>query len=439
MRRNTINEFYWKRLNKLNEALPASAGSMGMNPAGPPTGQPGGPGDPMGQNPTPPPPQGGPSNLGAGPQQPEDMADDPQYPEMPEGEGEDQDYENWKVAYVKESIKGDPNTLEQLILKIRDKITDGNPKKFVEDNLQICFLRQHQDILIPSKKIRDLVKKQLDRNLPATTIVGHMTDVLKENPLINKVYIKLLGCRGGKGDDHRKFVAALLGAVQVGSGMDNEDLVFEETDYSIRISTRFNAKWGDVNFGTWSLKEGDPEKFLKPAELKRLDGGSPEERDVLRRRVVMESIADKYKERAFVINSVTEDGTIQHVGFDISNCLRSAFVDGKLVVRTRGSDILQAFIDDDGSIVPVPDMSIYYVKESDMMNDKGKPELEEIEFIAHKNGSLYLKAQGDLLKEASTSLQGIIFKETPWEGNPSDMMRISRCVPSVPEMLLKDC
>ena len=436
--KSKINTHYWKR--KLNEeGMPAQGGDMGAMPGGPPGSPPGGPGDPMGQNPTPPPPQGGPKNPKGGPQQPEDMANDPQYPDMPEEDPVDQDFENWKIAYVKESIKGDPKALEQLILKIRDKKLDPNPRKFVEDNLQICFLRQHQDVLIPSKKIRELIKKQLDRNLPGTTLVTHITETLETTPLVNNIFIKLLGLGGGKQDLHRKFIASLVGGVQIGSGMDNEDVIFEETEYSIRISTRFNTKWGDVNLGSWSLKEGDPEKFLKPAELKRLDGGSPEEKDVLRRRVVMEAIADKFKERAFIVNSVSEDGTIQHLGFDISNCLRSAFIDGKLVVRTRGSDILQAFIDEDGSIVPVPDMSIYYVKEGDTMNDKGKPELEEIEFIAHKNGTLFLKAQGDLIKEASTSLQGLIFKEVPWEGNPSDMMRISRCVPSVPEQLLKDC
>lgn len=429
---NRINEDFW-----LDEADTPDLG-VGMNmPGGPPTSQPGGPGDPMGQNPPPPPKQNGPANL---PQQPEDLSDDPQYPEMPEEEDESRDFENWKITYVKESIKGDPNALEQLILKIRAKEMDPYPRKFVEDNLQICFLRQHQDILIPSKKIRDLIKKQLDRNLPATTVVSHITEVLKTSPFVNNIFVKLLGAGGGKQDYHRKFIAALLGAVQVGSGVDNEDIVFEETDYSIRISTRFNAKWGDVSLGTWSLNEGDPEKYLKPPELKRLDGGNPEEKDVLRRRIIMESIADKFKERAFVINTVTTDGTIQHLGLDLGNCLRSAYVDGKLVVRLRGSDILQAFIDEDGSVIPVPDMSIYYVKESDDVNDKGKPELEEIEFITHKNGTLFLKAQGDLIKEVSTTLQGIIFRETPWEGNPSDLMRYAySCLPPVSELLLKDC
>lgn len=419
----------------LNEA--ESPDMSGMMQAGPPTGQPGGPSDPMGQNPPAPPSQGGPDGIPGGDQNPEQ--DDPQYPDMPEGDAEDQDFENWKIAFVKESIKGNPNDLVQLILKIRDKELDPYPRKFVEDNIDICFMRQHQDFLIPSKKIRDLIKKQLDRNAPATTVVNHITQVIDETPLLTNMYIKLLGMGGGKQDNHRKFIASLLGAVQVGSGADNEDLVFEETAYSIRISTRFNSEWGNVQLGSWTMKESDPEKFLKSPELKRLDGGSPEEKDVLRRRVVMESIASMFAERAFVINSVSQEGTIYHLGLDLGNCLRSAFVDGKLVVRTRNSDILQAFINEDGSIVSVPDMSIYYVKESQGYDEKGKPELEEFEFIAHRNGMLFLKATTDLIKEASTSLQGIVFKETPWQGNPSDLLKLTRCSPRTAEFFLKDC
>jgi hypothetical protein len=84
-------------------------------------------------------------------------------------------------------------------------------------------------------------------------------------------------------------------------------------------------------------------------------------------------------------------------------------------------------------------MDIYYVKEAQSLSDSGKTELEEIEFMSHRDGYLYLTAQLDLIKEAAVSLQGVIFKETLFNGNPTDFLRISRCVPSSPEMLLKQC
>ena len=157
---------------------------------GPPESQPGIPGsDPMGAQPPKMPPQGGP---GAQPQAPEDITSDPQYPDMPEDEG-DQDFENWKRAFVKESSKGDPNVLEQMLLQVRDKELDDYPHKFVEDNWAIVSMRQHKDVLLPSNDIRKLIKKELDRTNPASSLVEHITTTLEENPLLNKVYLRCAG------------------------------------------------------------------------------------------------------------------------------------------------------------------------------------------------------------------------------------------------------
>lgn len=406
---------------------------------GPPMGQPGGPGDPMGGAPKPP-PGSEPNAMSMNKQQgEEDIGDDPQYPDMPDQEQGDDDFNIWKIKYVKESIKGDPNKLIQKILSVRERELEPVQRKFVEDNLDINFLRQNSNVLTTSTEIRKLIKKDFDRTNPATTLTRHITDTLEKQPLLNEVYIKLLGLGGSKMDQHRKFVASLLGAVQVGSGAMNEDLVFEEQDYSIRISTRFNARWGDVNIGRWYLKEDDPERYLKHAELSRLEGGSPEEKDVLRRRIVIESIADAFMERAFVINVVGTDGTVAHMGWDLGNSLKSAYLDGKLVVRTEDNDNKEAFIDEEGSIISVPNMAIYYVKEGDEIGQRGKPEIEEIEFIAYRDGMLYLSAQLDLIKEAAQTLQGLLYRETLWQGNPSDILKIMRCVPSSPEMLLRQC
>ncbi len=329
--------------------------------------------------------------------------------------------------------------LLQKILSVRERELGASQRKFVEDNLDICFLRQNANVLQVSNEIRKLIKKDFDRTNPATTLAHHITATLERSPLLNEVYIKLLGLGGAKGDQHRKFVASLIGGIQVGSGGQNEDIIFEEQDYSIRVSTRFNARWGDVNIGRWYLREDDPERYLKHAELDRLQGGSPEEKDVLRRRVVIESISESFRERAFLVNVVGTDGTIYHLGWDIGNSLKSAYLDGKLVVRTGDNDTKEAFIDEEGSVITVPNMNIYYVKESGDLDANGKSGIEEIEFISYRDGTLYLVAQLDLLKEAASTLQGITYKETLWQGNPSDILKIMRCVPSSPEMLLRQC
>lgn len=429
---NRINEEAWL----FEQDIPPMGGQPDMAAGGPPMSQPGSPGDPMGTGQQPPPVNQIQMDMQPGE---EDLGNDPPYPEMPEDQGEDDDFEVWRANYVKESIKGDPNKLIEMIMKIRDHDLDPYPRKFVEDNLDVCFLRQNANIFQASNEIRKLLKKDFDRTNPATTVINHITSIMEQSPLLNEIYIKLLGLGSAKGDLHRKFVAALTGSVQLGNGGEKEDLVFEEKDMSIRISTRFASKWGDINLGRWYLKEDDPERYLKEAELERLDGGSPEERDVLRRRVVIESIAQQFLMRAFVINVVGSDGAIHHLGWDLGNCLRSAYLDGKLVVRTKDNDTKEAFIDENGSIVAVPNMDIYYVKESDDLEHGGKTQIEELEFISHRDGVLYLTAPLSLVKEASISLQGMLYRESMWQGNPTDLLRVQRCVPSSSEIILRQC
>jgi hypothetical protein len=108
-------------------------------------------------------------------------------------------------------------------------------------------------------------------------------------------------------------------------------------------------------------------------------------------------------------------------------------------MRTKTNDAMEAFIDESGAIVPVPNMSIYYLHETEQFSSSIKPEIEEIEFIRVEDNTLFLAAQLDTIKEASTILQGMLFKESPWQGNPTDLMRVSRCVPSLQEILARQC
>ena len=412
-----------------------TGGQPDMGAGQPPGSQPGAPGDPMGQG-----PGNNPTQMKTDqPNSPADLSNDPQYPDMPEDQEQEKSFEQWKVKYVKESIKGDPNVLLNLLMKIRDRQLLDKDRKFVDDNVQVCFLRRNPAIFEASSEVRKLVKKDYDQTSPACRVTEHITQTIDKYPMLNEVYIKTSGLSIGKADAHRKFVAALIGGIQVGVGAQEEDIVFEEQDYSYRISTRFNAAWGDVNLGRWSLKEDDPENYLEKDVLHRLDAGSPEEKDVIRRRVIIESISEFFKRRAFIVNVVGSDGTIHHLGWDLGTCLKTAFTTGKLVARTEESDTKDAFIDENGQIIKIPRMAIYFVKEGTEMTPTGKPDVEELEFISYKNGMLYLTAPLALIKEATVSLDGIILKETPWQGNPSDLLKIKRCNPSLPEMILRDC
>lgn len=367
-----------------------------------------------------------------------DVSSDPSAPDMPE-KTEKKDFEQWKNDYFKESVKGDPAKLIELIQQVRDNQLEAYPRKFVEDNLQICFLRQNANIDKACKSIRNSIKQDLDQNNPSVSVVNHMYSGMQAIPDLNNVFIKLKGLLGMKGDLHRKYIGSLLGAVQVGSGGNNEDLIYNEKDYSIRVSTRFNDKWGKLDLGKWSLREDDPERYLTEPERKRMEEGSPEEKDVLRRRVVMESIAETFKRRSFLVNVVSQNGTIYTLGWDLAGSLKNAYTSGKLIVRTVESDNNEAMIDDNGTIIPYVDIKVKYVKNGQGTDENGHPIKEEHDFMERIDGILFLTAQFKILKEASSSFSGIVLKETPYNGNPSDLQVLMRCIPSAPEILLRSC
>jgi hypothetical protein len=373
-------------------------------------------------------------------QQPEeDVSEDPQTPDMPE-ESEEQDFEVWKSNYFKESIKGDPQKLMDMISPMREK-EDLQPyqRKFVEDNWNVQLLRMNANISDASKQIRKSIKDQLDKNNPATSVVNHIFNSLESSPVLGEVFVRMMGYSGNKGELHRKFIAALTGSVQVSSSPDKENIIFNEREYSIKMSTRLNSEWGEVALGSWSLREDDPERYLSEPELKRLSEGSPEERDVLRRRIVVESIAKHFEEQAFIINVVDENGTVYHMGWDISNALRGAYTEGKISVKTVKSENSEALISDDGQIVPMVDLKIYFVKETGGQDEYGNPEKEEIEFMEKRNGMLFLTAGLSTVKDASETMQGTEFKEVPYPGNPSDLKVLKRCVYSAHDMLMRQC
>ena len=198
--------------------------------------------------------------------------------------------------------------------------------------------------------------------------------------------------------------------------------------------------WGRVDLGKWCLKEDDPERFLSESEQKRLDSGSPEEKEALRHRVVIESISDTFKKRSFIVNVVNQDGTIHTLGWDLGGSIKNAYTTGKIKVKLMQGDNSEAMIDDDGAIVPLVDIKLVYVKDaSGGVDDEGKPAKEEHEFMERIDGILFLTAQYNILKEAASSFGGIVMKETPYAGNPSDLQVLVRCVPSSSEILLRNC
>jgi hypothetical protein len=368
----------------------------------------------------------------------DDVSQDPTSPDMPE-DNIAEHFEEWRNKYFKESIKGNANLLIDMLNKVRDRDLQASQRKFVEDNLQIQFLRQVSNVSQASKEIRKAVNDDLDTNNPGSTIVNHIDESLQKQRMLVDVFIKMTGYLGMKGDLHRKYIAALLGAVQVGSGASNEDIILNDNSYSVNISTRIAKEFGMFDLGSWSLRANDPDRFLSDSELKRMTNGSPAEREVMRYRVIIDSICERFMKRAFIMTVVADDGTVQNIGWDLGTCLKQAYTHGKLVIKTKESDGSEIMFTPDGDAVAIMDLDIAYVKDMGETDEDGKKKSHHAPFIERRDGMLFLVASVDVLKEASTMMQGLVIKDIPYQGNPSDLKVLTRCTASTSELLMRQC
>jgi hypothetical protein len=370
----------------------------------------------------------------------DDAMVDPQHPEMPEDSDQgEQDFEDWRNEFFKLAVKGDPNEMIGALKQVRDRELDRTQQKFVEDNLQIQYFRQDHNVFKASQEIRKMIKQQLDRNYPASNLATYITQALEQYPDLTEIFYKLPGFYGMKGDLHRKFMGALLSAVQVGAGGNREDLVYSEHDYSINISTRFATEWGEIALGKWSLQADDPARYLEEPELARLQDGSPEEKSVLRHRIVIASIAERFRTRAFLIHTVDADGIINCLGWDLGDSLTGGYVDGYLRVKNQTTTSQEAMINPDGEIIKINEPEVKFIRKTGKHDITGKPEQKEEDFLKRTNGNLYFNGSLKLLRTMGSAMQGVTFKEVPFNGNPSDLQGFQRCIPSLQEMLMRKC
>jgi hypothetical protein len=374
-----------------------------------------------------------------GKEEEEDFSSDPKYPHMPEEDKKPENFDAWRKKFMEESVKGDPAAMEDMLLSIRDQELTAYQANFIEDNLQVIILREDGYIKDPSQEIRKIIKSEVDHNNPAVSVVSAICEVADKHQNLSNIFIKLGGFRKLKGELHRELIAALIGAVEVGGGPVTEDLIFNDKEYSIKISTRINSRWGDILVGPWSLRVDDPSRFLRQPELKRLTDGSPEEKEALKHRVILESIAKVYEERAFIINVVEQDGTVCMVGWDLNSCIKTAYTEGGLVVKSTTDDNTEAMIDENGEIIQYPEIRLVYAKDTGALGEDGKPTKEYLPFLERRDGQLFLTADKKTLKSISSKFVGMVFKEIPFKGNPSDLKTIQRCIPSTQELLMRRC
>ncbi len=318
-----------------------------------------------------------------------------------EEERDDKDFEVWRGEYIELSSKMNVQEMLESVRPWKDKSNDLEPPqaKFVNDNYAICNYLQDPQILQAMKDTRNLIKQQLDRTYPGTVVMQHLTTVIDRYEPLQQVLIKLFAAYGLKAELHRKFLAAILCAVQTGGGNRRMDLVLSEKNLTVNLDTRFATEFGEIQIGRWALKTSDPDEILSDSEMDQLKDGSPDMRAAIRRRVILESFC---------------------------------------MVRSRQSDQKNAMISEAGDVVPLLDTDFMYVQETGETDDSGNPEAIEVPFVSVRDNVAYLVADMKTLENAGAVLNGLFMKEIQFNGNPSDLKAIRDSLPNLKAILNKD-
>ncbi len=277
-------------------------------------------------------------------------------------------------------------------------------------------------------------------------IFSIVSEELERFEAVKEALIKLPAFYAMKADLFRKIICSLTNGVQIGSGGQLEDIFIPvaENGIGIKLSTRCYTDFGNIEIGKWMVQFNDPEKYLAEEELEKLNNtGSPEEKEVLRKRVVVESIAHKFKDKIYIVLIVNPNvGTRREIAFNFSELIRDGWKNGYISVEFKASvNKGDAGIQIDGELVDLQDIVLDFVRENpDELDEEGLPVKEHIEFINHKHGKLYISITNEDFSDfASNAQSGLFTNEKNFDQGPDQLLTIQRCIPDIKEILLKKC
>ena len=349
--------------------------------------------------------------------------------EAPEAPKEDNlellDFDSFRDEYIDATVNEKPDALLEKLDQLRG-IVDLGPKerKFLNDNIHILLLMREQEIYDASRKLHR-VELALD-------LVSQLSETLDKTAILNEVPIKLPSFFGMKADLYRKFVAALCGGVQIGSGATVEDIVISPTKGQRHlISTRFYTDFGSIEIIPWTLSPGDPELFLKDIERERLQNGSPEEKNVLLKRVILASISKLIKGRVFLICLLNPStGKRTDIGLQLDQFLLEGYSKGAIQIEIAKDEEKVGVLQRGGT---TPLGRIQFVFKGD--DPASKPSV----LMEVQDGVLCLVADGDVIEDSINMIGNGVLNKSEFEGSDEDLDKTQRCVPTIQEMILKRC
>jgi hypothetical protein len=287
--------------------------------------------------------------------------------------------------------------------------------------------------------------KQEDK-LSGLELCSILSNEIEQYPSVVNTFLKMPNFYSMKADLFRKTIAAITNAVQIGTGGTIEDLFIPiaKDGIGIKLCTRIYTGFGNIQIGKWTLEFNDPEKYLSEPELLKLnDSGSPEEKEVLRKRVIIESISESYKDRIFIVFVVNpQTGERHEVGFNFSELVKTGWKEGVISIDFKANvGKGEAGIEIDGNLIDLQEIQISFISENaDQLDDQGLPVKDRIELMKVQNGLLYLTIDEEHWKDFTDKVQeGIFYMSKAFDAGDEELKKTQRCIPDIKEILLRQC
>jgi hypothetical protein len=380
-------------------------------------------------------------SLIQGQEETEDQYPEEQYPKEP--------YQNIKQE-IPQDIPEEPKTSNQPMDMENIPGQEGQPEVSSYNaawNLKGILLKEAPEIEIPDLPGPDNVPSVPGGDsISGTEVLQIISDEIEKYNEINNVFLKLPSFYSMKSDLFRKIICSLTNGIQVGSGGTLEDIFIpiSEGGDGIKVCTRIYTDFGNIQIGKWSIKYNDPEKYLSESELEKLNySGSPEEKEVLRKRVIIESIAENFKDKVYIVFITNPNtGEIHQIGFNFSNLVRDGWKNGYISVSFKANvGKGEAGVKIDGELIDLQNIEIEFIKENpDKIDKEGRPIKDYIELMNLTNGYLYLSIiREEFDNLINVSQNGIFYKNKQFDQGREELLKIQRCIPDIKEILLKKC
>lgn len=321
----------------------------------------------------------------------------------------------------------DDEKITQKLLELRELDLDARQRRFVENNLQVFSARGSETISRASQKALGVFRKKgsAGNDDPVKRLHLSLQEAVESSQMLKQLMIRL-PFYAGRAEIHRKTMAALVRALQFGSGSGSADLIVkDEDDDKMEICTRFYSGWGNIELSFWGLSASDFENYLSPGEYERLSNGSPDEKATLRERAIIESIASTLGEKIYYTTVMNQqNGLRQDMTMMPAAVIKEGFTRGKLVIDMVTGDA-SIGIDENGGIVPTVEVQISLA------------EKDGLPIFGMRAGRLSIICDNGGIAELSKALPGLVeMSEVPYI-DKIPLRTVQGSFPDIKELIIR--